>query len=88
MFLARTRELEFLEELFRSPRAEMFVLYGRRRVGKTELLQQFCSHKRSAYFLAAQVREKDNLRAFRDALARGSTTRWCRASSSPIGRRR
>ena len=45
------------------------MLYGRRRVGKTELLQQFCRGRRAVYFLAAQVREKDNLRAFRDALA-------------------
>ncbi|MCA9001706.1 MAG: ATP-binding protein, partial [Planctomycetes bacterium] len=47
---------------------ELFVLYGRRRVGKTELLQQLCERRRAVYFLAAQVREKDNLRAFRDAL--------------------
>jgi len=69
MFLARERELAFLGELFASPNAELFVLYGRRRVGKTELLQQFCAKKRAVYFLAAQVREKDNLRAFRDSLA-------------------
>lgn len=71
MFLGRDRELAFLEELFASGRPELFVLYGRRRVGKTELLQQFCAKKRAVYFLAAQVREKDNLRAFRDALAAG-----------------
>jgi len=71
MFLARDRELAFLDELHRSARPELFVLYGRRRVGKTELLQQFCGGRRAVYFLAAQVREKDNLRAFRDALAAG-----------------
>lgn len=71
MFLGRDRELGFLEELFVSGRPELFVLYGRRRVGKTELLQQFCARKRAVYFLAAQVREKDNLRAFRDAVAAG-----------------
>ncbi len=69
MFLGRDRELAFLEELHDSGKPELFVLYGRRRVGKTELLQQFCSARRAVYFLAAQVREKDNLRAFRDALA-------------------
>lgn len=71
MFLGRDRELSTLDELFDSTRPELFVLYGRRRVGKTELLQQFCARKRAVYFLAAQVREKDNLRAFRDALASG-----------------
>ena len=71
MFLGRTRELDVLTELGASNRPELFVLYGRRRVGKTELLQQFCRGRRAVYFLAAQVREKDNLRAFRDALAEG-----------------
>jgi AAA+ ATPase superfamily predicted ATPase len=68
-FIGRQRETRFLEELYASRKPELFVLYGRRRVGKTELLQQFCRERRAVYFLAAQVRERDNLRAFRDALA-------------------
>ena len=71
MFLGRAQELEFLEELYESGRPELFVLYGRRRVGKTELLQRFCEDRRAVCFQAAQVREKDNLRAFRDAIADG-----------------
>jgi uncharacterized protein len=69
MFIGRSREVAFLEELHDSGRAELFVLYGRRRVGKTELLQQFCQARRAVYFLAAQVRDRDNLRAFRNAVA-------------------
>ncbi len=68
-FLGRARELAVLTELYGSGRAELFVLYGRRRVGKTELLQRFCRGRRAVYFLAAQVRDRDNLRAFRDVLA-------------------
>ena len=68
-FIGREHELGVLEELWGSRDAELYVLYGRRRVGKTELLQQFCQGRRAVYFQAAQVREKDNLRAFRDALA-------------------
>lgn len=71
MFLGRERELQVLDELASSGKPELYVLYGRRRVGKTELLQQFCRARRAVYFLAAQVREKDNLRAFRDALLEG-----------------
>tara|TARA_R110002126_G_scaffold65118_6_gene166298 strand:- start:839 stop:2188 length:1350 start_codon:yes stop_codon:yes gene_type:complete len=71
MFVGRDRELAVLEELVDSGDPEFFVLYGRRRVGKTELLQQLCEGRRAVYFLAAQVREKDNLRAFRDALKEG-----------------
>jgi uncharacterized protein len=71
MFVGRDRELAVLEELAGSDQAELFVLYGRRRVGKTELLQRLCDGRRAVYFLAAQVRERDNLRAFRDALKDG-----------------
>ena len=70
-FIGRARERAFLEELHGSGRPELFVLYGRRRVGKTELLQQFCQGHRAVYFLAAQVRDRDNLRAFRQAIAEG-----------------
>jgi AAA+ ATPase superfamily predicted ATPase len=67
-FIGRQRELAVLQELAASGKPELFVLYGRRRVGKTELLQQLCHGRRAAYFLAAQVRDKDNLRAFRKVL--------------------
>ncbi len=70
-FLGRAGELAVLEELAASGKAELFVLYGRRRVGKTELLQQLCKSRRAVYFLAAQVRDRDNLRAFRAALQEG-----------------
>jgi hypothetical protein len=68
-FIGRARELAVLQEFAASGKPELFVLYGRRRVGKTELLQQLCRSRRAVYFLAAQVRDKDNLRAFREALA-------------------
>ncbi len=38
MFINRHQELAALDRMFRSETAELFVLYGRRRVGKTELL--------------------------------------------------
>ena len=62
MFINRHQELAALEGMFQSGRAEFFVLYGRRRVGKTELLTQFCKEKRSIYFLASQLKEQDHLR--------------------------
>lgn len=71
MFIGRESELGVLTRLAERGDPELFVLYGRRRVGKTELLQQFCEGRRAVYFQAAQVREKDNLRAYRDALADG-----------------
>ena len=62
MFINRYQELAALERMFQSEIAEFFVLYGRRRVGKTELLSQFCKDKRSIYFLASQLKERDHLR--------------------------
>ena len=61
MFINRHQELAALEQMFRSEIAQFFVLYGRRRIGKTELLLQFCKNKRSIYFLASQLKERDHL---------------------------
>lgn len=61
MFINREQELNNLEHRYRVEGAEFFVLYGRRRIGKTELLKQFCKDKRSIYFLASQLKERDHL---------------------------
>lgn len=50
MFINRERELDALERSYGSDRAELYVLYGRRRVGKTELLRAFCQGKRHIFF--------------------------------------
>lgn len=58
MFINRVSELALLEKHYNSDRAELFVLYGRRRVGKTELLVHFCEGKRHIFFVADQVPEQ------------------------------
>ena len=50
MFVAREHELQVLEKLFTSDSFEMVVLYGRRRVGKTALIDEFVKDKRVLYF--------------------------------------
>lgn len=70
-FIGRERDLTVLQELHDSGDPELFVLYGRRRVGKTELLQRFCQGRRAIYFLAAQLRNRDNLRAFKVTISEG-----------------
>ena len=40
-FHDRAEELTALESAFESPGHEFYVVYGRRRVGKTELLNEF-----------------------------------------------
>jgi AAA+ ATPase superfamily predicted ATPase len=52
MFIDRQAELQLLEERYASDQAELFVLYGRRRVGKTALLARFCQDKRHVFFVA------------------------------------
>jgi AAA+ ATPase superfamily predicted ATPase len=63
-FLNRREELALLERLWGSHRAEFLVLYGRRRVGKTELLAHFASSRRAIFLEAADVRREDQLRDF------------------------
>jgi AAA+ ATPase superfamily predicted ATPase len=52
MFVNRITELDLLEKRYASTEAEFFVLYGRRRVGKTELLAHFCEGKRAIFFVS------------------------------------
>jgi hypothetical protein len=51
LFINRVSELALLENLYLSGKAELFVLYGRRRVGKTDLLSEFCKDKKSIFYV-------------------------------------
>ncbi|WP_254525597.1 ATP-binding protein [Natrinema caseinilyticum] len=53
-FYDRDDELESLRTAFESPGHEFYVVYGRRRVGKTALLKEFCADRPHLYYLAAQ----------------------------------
>lgn len=63
-FINRADELQDLDRLYQSKQAQLLILYGRRRVGKTELIRRFCEGKPHVYFQAAQVGDRDNLRHF------------------------
>lgn len=64
MFVNRELELAQLERLYSSSKAELFVLYGRRRVGKTELLRSFCAGKAHIFFIATLSSDSDQLASF------------------------
>lgn len=64
MFIGRETELAHLETLYASGRAELFILYGRRRVGKTELLRAFCAGKTHVFSIATLSSDRDQLLAF------------------------
>jgi len=51
-FVNRETELEFLNKKYKEGRRQLIVVYGRRRIGKTELLIQFVQGKSHLYFLA------------------------------------
>ena len=68
-FYDRVEELAALSAAFNSPGPDVFVVYGRRRVGKTELLKEFCTDRPHIYFLAAQEAENRQREKFIDQVA-------------------
>jgi hypothetical protein len=71
-FLNRASELTLLRQRLGDSRAEFLVVYGRRRVGKTELLAHLASEVRSFYFEATDTVAAQQLRDLTDELARVS----------------
>lgn len=67
-FVNRERELEFLENSYKSSSSEFIVLYGRRRVGKTELIQNFIQNKKAAYCLASKDTTYENMNEFKRSI--------------------
>lgn len=63
-FIGREHELEFLESCYRSPKAQLVFLYGRRRVGKTETLFEFAKDKRHLFFAAPEATRSEQLALF------------------------
>jgi len=49
-FYNRIEELDALSSAFESSGHDFVVVYGRRRVGKTELLKEFCADRPHIYF--------------------------------------
>ncbi|MEA1956881.1 MAG: ATP-binding protein [Euryarchaeota archaeon] len=50
-FLDREEEIRKVEEKYESNKSEFAVIYGRRRIGKTELIKKVIEGKRAFYFL-------------------------------------
>ncbi len=71
VFLDRERELESLDRAFESPEASLYVLYGRRRLGKTTLLRRFAAGKPGVYHMADRSTETDAIRLLAQSMAHG-----------------
>ena len=64
MFIGREAELKFLQDRYEDRNGQLIVLYGRRRVGKTETLREFCKGKPHVFFSCTQTTDRVQLRNF------------------------
>lgn len=70
MFIGRAQELQFLRDKYDEQKGQLIVWYGRRRVGKTETLREFCKDKPHIYYACAQTNDRVQLSKFSDILFR------------------
>ncbi len=64
MFIGREAELKFLEDKYSESKGQLIVLYGRRRVGKTETLKEFCKGKPHFFYSCTQSTDRVQLSKF------------------------
>jgi len=69
-FVNRARELAFFRTAWERPQAQLLVLYGRRRVGKTALLQRFARNVSTVHYVATRLPEAQQLAELGQALGR------------------
>ena len=62
-FYCRENELRKLNKRYEGDKFECIVIYGRRRVGKTALINEFCKEKPTIFFSALNTTGKENLEA-------------------------
>lgn len=68
MFIGRETELESLTEHYQSDQFECAIIYGRRRIGKTELISHFSKDRPSIFYTATQENAESNLIRMSNAL--------------------
>lgn len=68
MFYCREEELRKLKKRYRSDSFECIIIYGRRRVGKTALINEFCKDKPVIYFSALKATSGKNLSSLSKAI--------------------
>ena len=68
MFLCREKELNILNKRYGKRGLECVVIYGRRRVGKTAIINEFTRDKPTIYFPALNTNAQGNLTALSKAI--------------------
>ena len=66
MFVDRTDEIRFLDDLGKRDGLRILLLYGRRRTGKTELLSQFSKNKAAFFFSSDYCPGREQLEQFKE----------------------
>ena len=69
VFIDREKELSFLEEKWKEKMAQLIILWGKRRVVKTELIKRFVKDKPHIYFLSESSHESEQLKRFSHAVS-------------------
>ncbi|MCO6558878.1 MAG: ATP-binding protein [Bifidobacterium sp.] len=69
MFVGREKELSLLQRRWDSGRFECVVIYGRRRMGKTTLINHFLKGRPAIFFSAIESSESKNLETFSRSIA-------------------
>jgi len=64
MFIGRKDELEFLKSRYKKNGGQLVVLYGRRRIGKTELLREFCKDMPHVFYSCKECTDDEQLTSF------------------------
>lgn len=67
-FYCRENELRKLNKRYQKESFECIIIYGRRRVGKTSLINEFCKDKPTIFFSALNTTGKENLEALSKAI--------------------
>ena len=67
-FINRKEELDFLERKYASKEAELIILHGKRRIGKTELILNFIKNKKAIYFLGRLESRAETIKRFNNTL--------------------
>jgi AAA+ ATPase superfamily predicted ATPase len=68
-FVDRVSELEMLNRAYSEDGFHFIVIYGRRRVGKTELIKNFIADKEALYFLCDKSGTANNIDRFKRMMA-------------------
>ena len=69
MFVNRKEELEFLNRKWKEDKANLIILYGSRRVGKTMLIKKFLENKKGIYVLLTNDSMNENLNELKKAFS-------------------